>query len=148
MKEGDVVTGKEYLCAVHDKDKEITAQEEYIEALRSVLESISVNTDSERVQSTSDPDKFGKVFAQIDEEERKLERMKHDFLMYKVQAITAIKQVQTEKHRVLLHERYINYKPFKVIAELMNYSYDYILELHGKALEEFEESSEIPCQSS
>lgn len=131
------MTAKEYLCNVQDKDKEITAQEEYIEALRSVLESISVNMDSERVQSTSDPDKFGKIFAQIDEEERKLKRMKDDFLIYKIAVITAIKQVQTDKHRTLLFERYINYKSFKVIALMMNYSYDYIFELHGNALKEF-----------
>ena len=150
MKEGDDMTGKEYLCAVQDKDREITAQKEYIDALRSVLESISVKTDGERVQSSSDPDKFGKVFAQIDEEERKLAKMEADFLMYRVGAITAIRQVQTDKHRLLLYKRYIQYKSFKLIAVMMNYSYDYILELHGKALDEFMEmnpvlSSEIPC---
>lgn len=133
------------MSAVYDKEKNIIAQQEYIEALRTTLTSVSVKMDSERVQSTSDPDKLGKVFAQIDEEERKLEKMKADFLVYKVEVITAIKQVQTEKHRVLLFERYINHRSFKVIATLMNYSYDYILELHGKALEEFEESSSIPC---
>jgi hypothetical protein len=137
VKEGGILTAKEYLCNVQDKDKEIIAQEEYIEALRGVLESISVNMDSERVQSTSDPDKFGKIFAQIDEEERKLKRMKDDFLIYKLGVVTAIKQVQTDKHRKLLYEKYINYKSFKVIAVLMNYSYDYILELHGNALTEF-----------
>lgn len=137
------MTGKEYLCEVHEKEKEITAQKEYIEALRNVLESISVKVDSERVQSSSDPDKFGKVFAQIDEEERKLEQMKQDFLMYKVNAITAIKQVQTENYRVLLHEKYINYKSFKEIAVQMKYSYDYILELHRNALIEFEETIQL-----
>lgn len=152
MKEGEIVTGKEYLCAVQDKDKEITAQKEHIEALRSVLESIGVKMGDERVQSTSDPDKFGKIFAQIDEEERKLKQMEEDFVLYKVDVINAIKQVQTEKYRVLLNERYINYKSFKMIAVQMNYSYDYILELHGKALEEFDlysgiqyPSSKIPC---
>lgn len=131
------MTAKEYLCNVQDKDKEITAQEEYIDALRSVLDSISVNMNGERVQSTSDPDKFGKIFAQIDEEETKLKQMKEDFLIYKLGVITAIKQVQTDKHRTLLYERYINYKSFKVISVLMNYSYDYTLELHGNALKEF-----------
>lgn len=139
------MTAKEYLCAVQDKDKDIIAQQEYIEALRSVLESISVNMSGERVQSTSDPDKFGKVFAQIDEEERKLERMKYDFVMYKLAVVNAIKQVQTEKYRTLLYEKYINYKSFKLIAVQMNYSYDYILELHKDSLIEFEQSSEIPC---
>ena len=147
MKEGEFVTGKEYLCAVYDKDKEITAQKEYIEALRATLESISVKLGDERVQSSFDPDKFGKVFAQIDEEQRKLEAMQTDFLMYTVNVIGAIRKIPTEKHRVLLHERYINYKSFKVIASLMNYSYDYALELHKKAIEDFESilSSEIPC---
>lgn len=139
------MTGKEYLCEVYEKDKDIDAQKEYIAALRSVLEPSGIRTDAERVQSSSDPDLFGKVFAQIDEEERKLKRMEQEFLMYKVNAITLIKQVQTKKHRDLLFERYINYKSFKVISGLMNYSYDYILELHGKALEEF---GQIPYQSS
>jgi hypothetical protein len=97
------------------------------------------------VQSSVDLDKFGKVFAQIDEEERRLERMEMDFLRYKVKVIGEIRQVQTDKHRLLLYERYINYKSFKVIAELMSYSYDYILELHGNALAEF---GSIPCLSS
>lgn len=149
-KEGEFMTGKEYLIAVQDKDKEITAQKEYIETLRSVLESISIRIDSERVQSTSDPDKFGKIFAQIDEEEKKLERMQGDFLMYKLKAVSEIRRVHTEKHRILLYERYIHYKSFKIIAGLMNYSYDYVLELHGNALLEFEEMNpvlfgQIPC---
>lgn len=143
MKEGEIVTGKEYLCAVQDKDKDITAQKEHIEALRSVLESIGVKMGDERVQSSADPDKFGKIFAQIDEEERKLKRMEEDFVLYKVDVINAIKQVQTEKYRVLLNERYINYKSFKMIAVQMNYSYDYILELHGDAVREFEQFNEI-----
>ena len=142
MMVGDRLTEKEYLSNVQDKEKEILAQREYIEALRGVLESITVNMDSERVQSSSDPDKFGKIFAQIDEEERKLGEMELDFLKFKVEVITAIRQVQTVKHRVLLYERYINYKSFKVIAGLMNYSYDYILELHRNALEEF---GQLPC---
>lgn len=137
------MTGKEYLSAVYAKDEDILAQQEYIEALRSTLTSISVRTDIERVQSSSDPDKLGNILAQVDEEERKLEAMKADFLVYKVEAITAIKQVQTDKHRTLLHEKYINYRSFKVIAGLMNYSYDYIIELHGKALEEFEEMNPV-----
>ena len=143
MKEGEFMTGKEYLSAVQDKDKDIVAQEEYIESLRSVLESISVKLSDDRVQSTSDPDKFGKIFAQIDEEEKKLEKMKSDFLMYKVGAITAIKNVETEKHRRLLYERYIHYKPFKTISVLMGYSYDYVLELHGNSLIEFEEMNPV-----
>ena len=140
------MTGKEYLCDVQDKEKEIIAQKEYIEALRSVLESISVSTEGERVQSSSDKDKFGKIFAQIDEEERKLEVMLKNFIVFKLDAISAIKKVKTDKHRTLLHEKYINYKSFKEIAVLMNYSYDYILELHGNALKEFE-SSMCPVES-
>ena len=136
------MTAKEYLCSVQDKDNAITEQKQHIEALRGVLESLGVSTDSERVQSSSDHDKFGKIFAQIDEEERRLEQMEKDFLMFKVRVILQIKEIPTAKHRVLLHERYINYKSFKVISVQMGYCYDYILELHGDALKEF---GSIPC---
>ena len=130
-------------------DRDVKRQIEYIDALRSALEPSSVNTESERVQSSIDPDKFGKIFARIDEEEKKLSVMKIEFIRYKVDAITAIKRVQSDKLSVLLHEHYINYKSFKVISELMNYSYDYVLELHSKAIKEFEsdliDTSTIPC---
>lgn len=144
------MTGREYLTNVIDKDKAIKKQHGYIEALRSLLEPSGINTDSERVQSSSDLDKFGKIFAMIDEEEERLNKMRIDFVVFRFEAITAINQVETEKHRLILYEKYINYKSFKAIAEIMSYSYDYIVELHGKALIEFEEFNpslfgEIPC---
>jgi hypothetical protein len=142
MKEGVFVTVKEYLCTVKDKEDEILKQKEYIETLRSVLDSISVKMDSERVQSSTDVDKFGKVFAQIDEEERKLEQMKEDFIQFKVDVLGRINNVSVSKYRTLLIEKYINYKTFKAISVMMGYSYDYVLELHGNALEEF---GKIPC---
>jgi hypothetical protein len=71
--------------------------------------------------------------------------MEEECVLYKVGVITAIKGMQTEKYRVLLYERYINYKSFRVIARIMGYSYDYILELHAKSLDEF---GKIPYVSS
>ena len=134
----ELITGKEYLACVYSKEKDIIVQQEYIDALRSTLE-LSGVTLGERVQSSGDMDRMGKVFAQIDIEERRLERMRQNFIDYKIEVMNAIRQVEDDRYRTLLHEKYINYKQFKDIAGIMNYSYDYVIELHKGALDYFNE---------
>lgn len=56
---------------------------------------------------------------------------------------TIIKQIQRLKnvdHFDLLFKRYVQFKKFEQIAVEMNFSYQYVLELHGLALQNFESS--------
>lgn len=124
---------------VKRKDDVINDKIEHICALKATMLSITSRIDNERVQCSKDPDKFGKVYSQIDEEERILNKMIDSFVNYKNEIMTAINKVTELKYRKLLREKYINYKEFKDIASEMNYTYEYVIELHKKALNSFYE---------
>jgi hypothetical protein len=55
----------------------------------------------------------------------------------------AINEVEDDRYRILLHERYINLtgdrlKSFREIGQLMNYTEDTVKNMHGEALKVFE----------
>ena len=132
------MTPKEYLTIIRKKDDAVDRQLEFIESLKATLTNITAKIgDDIRVQSSSEPDKFAKVFAQIDEENEKLNRLTDEFVDFKAQALERIYKSQNDFHIKLLCHVYIEYMSLVHVAEITGYSYEYILEVHGRALKEF-----------
>ena len=130
---------KEFLCQVEEKQERIVEQEEYIERLRSTLDVAGIRYDIDKIQTTPDPDKLANTFSKIIELEEELKEMKNNFVLFKVNVIDMIHQMKDSRHRQLLNIVYIDYKSLKQCAVEMNFSYDHIREMHGKALFAFEE---------
>lgn len=128
---------KEYLLQIKDLTKEVKNQEEYIERLKDSLGIIGMQYDKERVQSSSEHDKFAQVFAQIDEQESILEDLKEKLILTKVKIINMIHELENEKYKNLLNIVYVDMKSLKKAASIMCFSYDYVKELHGDALKTF-----------
>lgn len=93
------MTAKEYLLQIKEQKQNIRKQEEYIQRLRDSLTIAGISYDKERIQSSPDPDKFAKIFGQIDEEEQRLEDMKTRFVNTRVKIINQIHQLAEEKHQ-------------------------------------------------
>lgn len=133
------MTAKEYLLQIKEQNKEIRKQQEYIQRLKDSLGIAGIRYDKERVQSSPDPDKFAKIFGQIDEEEQKLDEMKDNLVNIRVKIINQIHQLNNDKYKDVLNLVYVDGKNLKKAASTMCFSYDYVKELHIAALQMFEE---------
>lgn len=60
------------------------------------------------------------------------------FVDKKHRIINQIQSLQNVNHTSLLYKRYVEFKRLEVIAVEMSYTYQYIRELHGHALQDFE----------
>lgn len=107
--------------------------------LRDSLTIAGISYDKERIQSSPDPDKFVKIFDQIDEEEQRLEDMKTRFVNTRVKIINQIHELDDIKHQDVLYQVYIDDKTLKKASFAMSFSYEYVKELHLAALQAFEE---------
>ena len=58
--------------------------------------------------------------------------------------INQIKGLENTNYSTLLYKRYVQFKSLVRISEEMNYTYDYIREIHGKALDNFALKYNIP----
>lgn len=133
------MTAKEYLLQIKEQKQNIRKQEEYIQRLRDSLTIAGISYDKERIQSSPDPDKFAKIFGQIDEEEQRLEDMKTRFVNTRVKIINQIHQIEDSKHQKVLYIVYVDGKNLKKAAQAMCFSYDYVKEIHIAALQAFEQ---------
>lgn len=143
--EGVKVTAKEYLLQIKEQKQNIRKQEEYIQRLRDSLTIAGISYDKERIQSSPDPDKFAKIFGQIDEEEQRLEDMRTRLINTRVKIINQIHELKDDRYDKLLNYVYVDDLTLKETAQQMSFSYDYIRELHIAALQTFEEM--FPLQS-
>jgi DNA-directed RNA polymerase specialized sigma subunit len=133
------VSAKEYLLQIKYLTNDIREQEDYIQRLIESLSIAGLRYDREKVQCSSEPDKFAYIFAQIDEQEEVLEGLKEDLIEMKVKIINMIHELENEKHRKLLNIVYVDMKSLKKAANIMCFSYEYVKELHGEALNAFSE---------
>lgn len=139
------MTAKEYLLQIKEQKQNIRKQEEYIQRLRDSLTIAGISYDKERIQSSSDPDKFAKIFGQIDEEEQRLEDMKTRFVNTRVKIINQIHELDDIKHQDVLYQVYVDDKTLKKASFAMSFSYEYVKELHLAALQAFDQK--FPPQS-
>ena len=139
------MTAKEYLLQIKKQKQNIRKQEEYIQRLRDSLTIAGISYDKERIQSCPDPDKFAKIFGQIDEEEQRLEDMKTRLINTRVKIINQIHQLEDGKHQDVLYLVYVDDKTLKKASQEMCFSYEYVKELHGVALQAFDQK--FPPQS-
>ena len=141
MQEGKYgMTAKEYLLQVRKKEAVIARLKYDKENLREILFSIGEAGGSERVQSSRNNDKFGNVFARIDEKDCLIAEKLEELVEFKVRVSDEISTLADARYIEILHKRYIRFMSFEQIAVDMGYSYRYVTKMHGYALIEFEKS--------
>lgn len=123
-----------YLEEIEKYDRFIKSKIAEIEQLRCLATSVTAAIGSERVQTSGTSDKVGSTTAIIVDKENELRNMVEHFFNEKSERIKLIEQVKNPLEYTVLHERYIQYMSLKDIAEEESYSYQYICEVHGRAL--------------
>lgn len=135
------MTAKEYLRQIRRIDQHIDSlirEREDLEKAQTFLRSPQIEGDRVQTSPSGDPPfmgyllKWDKLTQQIGEEWDKLIELKHE-------AISRINNLKDSRHIDLLMRRYVRYESFEQIAVDMGYSFDYILKIHGRALERFAE---------
>ena len=126
---------KEYLGQVSRMIKNKVSE---IAQLKEIALNISAIDTKERVQTSPDFDKIGKMFVRIDEEEDKLNSLIFEYIELKNKIISQIEGIKEETFYCVLFSRYVENKTFEKIAIDMQYSFRQITRLHGKALLAFD----------
>ena len=140
---------KEYLQRLKKLNTIIDQKVGELSDLRAISKKIS-NTDysKDRVQTYTCRDApFTDTILQIIELEHEINREIDAFVDEKHRIINQIQSLQNSKYIEVLYRRYVEFKQFEEIAVAMNYTYDYVRELHGYALRDFEKTHTIPQSS-
>ena len=148
QEESGKMTAQEYLGQVEQKIIAVKNMNSGINNLREVLVSIGGMDSGERVQTSSDNDKFGSIFARIDEKERITDEKSKELIDFTAKVENEICSMENPQYMTLLHKKYVLLEPLKQIASEMNFTYRYVAKMHGYALQEFEKQflmSESSC---
>jgi DNA-directed RNA polymerase specialized sigma subunit len=129
-------TAKEYLSQLYRLDNLISIKQLELESLKSISTSISVNSDSERVQTSTKQDKIGEIVAKILDLNNEINNDIDKLVDLKKEIMNLIDKVLCDDLRCILYLRYFQFKTWEKIAVEMNYSYQWIHKLHSKALNE------------
>lgn len=134
---------KQYLKQVKWLDEVINSKTEQLENLRSIVFSISGNSEDERVQTSNESDKIGYIMPKIIDLENELNNRINEFIDLKTEVTKKIDEVPDMECRLLLMLRYLNFKTWEEIAEKMNYSRQWVTKIHGKALNSLQKLLEV-----
>lgn len=133
------MTAREYLSKVQRLQTIIEQKQERIKEIWESASTVrAVRFDLEKVQGGGHSDKIGEAVAKIVDLETEVE---NDIvnLVYRQHEITnQIHKLANPNYMKLLYKRYIEGKDLQTIADEINFTYQYVLELHGKALKAFE----------
>lgn len=132
------MTAQEYLGQVEQKIIAVRNMNSGINNLREVLFSLGGTGTGERVKTSRDNDKFGSIYAKIDEKERIMDKKSKELIEFTAKVDSEICSMENPQYMMLLHKKYILLEPLKQIAAEMNFTYRYVTKMHGYALQEFE----------
>ena len=135
---------KEYLRQLQRLDTIINQKIREAEELRAKSVGVgSVDCSSERVQtSPSGESSFSKLLDKIIDLEAEINAEIDAFHHQKHEIINQIQSLKNSKHIEILYRHYVEFKRLEVIAVEMNFTYQYVVEMHGSALKEFQRTYE------
>lgn len=143
------MTAKEYLQQIYVCTRRMKRIQETREQLRIDMYSIGSpmgNMSSDRVQTSTTEDKFGRMISRVDKLERDLVKEHGRMLALKDKIIRQIEAMDNEQQRSVLYNRYVLLHDWESIAEDMNYTTRRIYQIHGEALLEFKKKYFISFQ--
>lgn len=131
---------KEYLQQLQRLDTMINQKIKELGDLRLMSQSVGgIDYSKERVQSSPSGDApFVKPVLRMIELEQEINAEIDRFVDAKHEIINQIQALQNPKHIDILYKHYAEFKRLEIVAVEMNFTYQYIVELHGTALKEFQ----------
>lgn len=131
---------KEYLQQLQRLNTMINQKIKELGDLRLMSQSVGdIDYSKERVQSSPSGDApFVKPVLRMIELEQEINAEIDRFVDEKHEIINQIQALQNPKHIDILYKHYVEFKRLEIVAVEMNFTYQYIVELHGTALKEFQ----------
>lgn len=131
---------KEYLQQLQRLDTMINQKIKELGDLRLMSQSVGgIDYSKELVQSSPSGDApFVKPVLRMIELEQEINAEIDRFVDEKHEIINQIQALQNPKHIDILYKHYVEFKRLEIVAVEMNFTYQYIVELHGTALKEFQ----------
>lgn len=103
QEESGKMTAQEYLGQVEQKIIAVKNMNSGINNLREVLVSIGGMDSGERVQTSRNNDKFGSIFARIDEKERIMDEKSKELIEFTAKVENEICSMENPQYMTLLH---------------------------------------------
>ena len=136
------MTAKQYLSRAYSLRRRIAAKELHMEELRTQAEHITADlTGMPRGSGTASP--VERIAVQIADLSQEIEYDWLDLIAYQAEIRKLIESLPDPTYVQLLSYRYISYKPWRQIADLMHYSERAVFKIHRKALRMIEQFIEV-----
>ena len=134
------MTAKEYLQEIRKFDRYIEQKQiEYDSLYRLRGGASGIDYSKDKVQTSPDGQGFTRISDRLVDLQSEINEAVDRFCQMKHERIDQIQQLPKVEYSEILFKRYVEYKSLERVAWEMNYSYIYICQLHGGALNEFEE---------
>lgn len=132
------MTAKTYLNQIRMLDIKINDGMEELAQLKAMATKVTAALGDEVVASSKNHDKMADVIAKIIKLQIDLNRDVDKYVDIKREAVDLLSGVENPTHYKILHSRYVLYKTWEQIACEIGFSYQWVCQLHGVALLEFE----------
>lgn len=144
-KQSATKSAKAYLLQIRKTDQIVQRLLEARFSLRSSLYSTGAPL-SGMPGGARDPDRTGRTIARLDELERRIDAYVDELVARKAEAFARITRLPELAEQDVLIARYIQLKPWPVIAREMHYEERQVYRIHGNALKNFESVLAQTCQ--
>src|SRR5690554_2482725 len=132
------MTAKQYLKQIRKLDNLINAKLEQIEKLRAMSINISRVMSTDNIRSQENRSKIEKILVKIIDLEREVTTDIDRLVDLKREIMQKIDAMEDDNYKVLLTLRYLIFKTWEEIAVEMDYTFQWVHQLHKRALIEFE----------
>lgn len=132
------MTAKQYLGQLTRLNKMLSNKLSEIYQLRSLVSSIGVSFEEDKVQTSGSKDRVGDMVSKIVDLENEAKACCGFYIDLRRKIISQIDSMPKKTYYTVLFARYVEDKTFDVIADEMGYSWRQVLRIHSDALLEFE----------
>lgn len=132
------MNAKQYLRQVRRLDNIVNAKLQQVEMLRAMTTRMTANLTTDKVQESNIPDKISTLICKIVDLEKEIINDVDKLIDLKAEIMRKIDSIQNDNYRLLLTLRYLNFKSWEQIAVEMGFTFQWVHELHKRALIEFE----------
>ena len=132
------IEAKEYLQQVRKAKLHINSLQEEIDTMKELAVSIGAISQGEKVLSSVSQDKMADIICEIEDRMSELKDNVTEYIKLRTEVMATISKVDNDDYQQILYKRYCQMKKWEEIALEMNYSWRWVIKLHGRALNEID----------
>ena len=133
------MNAKQYLKQAYRLNEMINSNQAELDNLRSLSTSISSpDLSKDVVQTSKQTDKIGSIVAKIVDLDNEITIEIDKFVDLKAEIRGRISQIENKDERLVLQNRYLNFMTWERLAESLDFTTQWVHEIHKRALINFE----------